>query len=323
MGEEIRTILLIEDDPIDTKYETKLLKDGIENINIAVVSSKKEFDAAIEDLYFDVIVADYNLGFMNGLDVVKDVRKKLITPIIIISGAIGEEKTAMLMEAGASELIIKDDLADKLVPIVNRELDNFTYKMEQIKVQKMVNNLLLAISRTLDWVIKHDIQEVSFLKILTNFGNILNIGRSYIYQKIGKEYTQRYKWVNKNIEYDNHYISDDTLYFLFKRIELGKSVTSTPMNDDDNFKTLIWVPIFNQDSSMWGFLGFDEIIGSRTWTSIELNALEVISGILGTIIYKMETTKKEKEEINRMLSGLDKFRDDFEDLKRQVSSKHG
>ena len=84
-----------------------------------VVSGFSDASAAIEKLRgdpsgFNVVVSDYNMPYLSGLDVaraVRDIRADL--PVAIVSGFIDERLLAQAKEAGVRELIVKTvDVAD-------------------------------------------------------------------------------------------------------------------------------------------------------------------------------------------------------------------
>ena len=78
--------------------------------------------SALREKRWDMILCDYKLPTFNGLAVIellKDI--ELDIPLIIVSGAIGEETAVEAMKAGANDYIMKDNLY-RLIPAIEREL---------------------------------------------------------------------------------------------------------------------------------------------------------------------------------------------------------
>jgi PAS domain S-box-containing protein len=78
--------------------------------------------AALDEGGWDLVLSDYSMPGFNGALALELCRKKAFdTPFIIVSGRIGEEVAVDMMKAGASDYVMKDDLA-RLAPAINREL---------------------------------------------------------------------------------------------------------------------------------------------------------------------------------------------------------
>jgi len=71
---------------------------------------------------FDLIVADYSLPDYNGVAAMKLADEKLPgTPILLVSGTIGEEAAIESLKAGATDYVLKQ-WPERLVPAVRRAL---------------------------------------------------------------------------------------------------------------------------------------------------------------------------------------------------------
>jgi two-component system cell cycle sensor histidine kinase/response regulator CckA len=78
---------------------------------------------------FDLVVTDYNMPYMTGLEVavaIREIRPDL--PVVLASGYITEELRAKAPAAGIRELIYKpntvDDLCEAIVRYANAQVDN-------------------------------------------------------------------------------------------------------------------------------------------------------------------------------------------------------
>ncbi|MDB6111895.1 MAG: sensor hybrid histidine kinase [Pedosphaera sp.] len=115
-------LLHLEDDPLDAEMLERILK--AENLDCALtrVKTQPEFEAALEQGRFELIVSDYSLPTFDGLSALKLARKKCPEiPFIFVSGTIGEERAIESLKQGATDYVIKDR-PSRLVPAIRRAL---------------------------------------------------------------------------------------------------------------------------------------------------------------------------------------------------------
>jgi PAS domain S-box-containing protein len=87
------------------------------------VQTANELTAALGRRTWDVVLSDYALPQLNGVDALKLVREKNPdVPFIVISGVPGEEVAVRLMRAGANDYLLKTNLLG-LVPAMEREME--------------------------------------------------------------------------------------------------------------------------------------------------------------------------------------------------------
>ncbi|MFP4164246.1 MAG: ATP-binding protein, partial [Chitinispirillaceae bacterium] len=114
-------ILFIEDSENDTLLVLRYLKRNGFDPDYRRVETLEELSEALEQKW-DIVLSDYVLPRMNGLDAFKEVNKHSPDlPFIIVSGNIGEEIAVEAMRSGVHDYILKDNLV-RLVPAINREL---------------------------------------------------------------------------------------------------------------------------------------------------------------------------------------------------------
>ena len=126
-------ILMVEDSKDDAVLIIRnIKKDGLDPV-YERVETPEEMKAALDSKEWDIVLSDYKLPQFNGLDALKLFRRKnLEIPFIIISGTIGEELAVETMRKGASDYLMKDNLA-RLVPSIKRELDESRTRRERKK----------------------------------------------------------------------------------------------------------------------------------------------------------------------------------------------
>lgn len=119
----ILKVLLLEDSPSDAALiERTLVKAGI-RVSAKRVDERQEFEKALQQFRPDVILADYKLPHFNAAAAMLIARQwNHAVPFIVVSGAIGEEKAIAMLQAGATDYIMKDRIA-RLGPAVLRAVD--------------------------------------------------------------------------------------------------------------------------------------------------------------------------------------------------------
>jgi signal transduction histidine kinase len=115
-------VLHIEDSELDHELVLAHLLRGGLNAQARRIESEAEFRALLGDEW-DVILSDFNLpGFsgLTALDILKQSGRLL--PFILVSGEIGEETAVEAMRNGASDYLLKNNLA-RLVPAMENAIE--------------------------------------------------------------------------------------------------------------------------------------------------------------------------------------------------------
>ena len=157
-------VLHLEDSELDHELTlAHLLRGGLQ-VQVRRIDSEAEFLAAL-DLDWDAIISDYNLPGFSGL-VALDLLKArgLDVPFILVSGEIGEDTAVEAMRNGASDYLLKNNLA-RLVPALlhaveatetrharvqaDRELDESKQRLRELAqhLQNSIEQERAAISR--------------------------------------------------------------------------------------------------------------------------------------------------------------------------------
>ena len=117
-------VLLIDDSAVMRKMVTRSLRQsGLEIESTAEAGNGLEGIAALESGSFDLILCDWNMPEMDGLQFVEEARKNYTTTIVMLTTESSSEKIAQAMAAGANGFITKpftpDKLSDKIDLIIN------------------------------------------------------------------------------------------------------------------------------------------------------------------------------------------------------------
>ncbi|MDD2914020.1 MAG: diguanylate cyclase [Gallionella sp.] len=129
--DELR-ILLLEDNPSDAELLEYQLRKGGLVFSALRVDTEPAFQLALSDFKPDIVLADYNLPSYNGraaLDYIQQVYPDI--PVVMVTGAIGEEKAVELLRSGARDYLLKDRLT-RLSAAIQRALD----EQEKIRTRR-------------------------------------------------------------------------------------------------------------------------------------------------------------------------------------------
>jgi len=124
-------ILHLEDDPDFSEVVKSLLeREGLVS-ELVLVSNRAHFEATLGSEAFDVILADYQLPDYNGLDALKLARARCPdTPILLVSGTIGEGAAIESLKSGATDYVLKL-WPERLAPAVRRAVQEAEEKRER------------------------------------------------------------------------------------------------------------------------------------------------------------------------------------------------
>ena len=120
-GRRLR-ILHLEDSELDHELTRTQLRRGGLDVEMLRIDSEPDFLRALEQDW-DAIISDYNLPGFSGLvalDLLKASAKPL--PFLLLSGEIGEDAAVEAMRNGASDYLLKNNMA-RLVPALLHAVD--------------------------------------------------------------------------------------------------------------------------------------------------------------------------------------------------------
>lgn len=154
-------VLILEDNPEDAELNIYQLKKTNLEFETETVDNKEDFSKALKSFSPNIILSDYNLPQFNGLEALKLV--KLLcpdTPVIMVSGVVGEELAVNLIKEGAADFVLKENLT-RLPRAVTRTLA----EAEQIKEFDIAKEKLVTLSKA--------IHQTPVSVIITNIDGII------------------------------------------------------------------------------------------------------------------------------------------------------
>jgi DNA-binding NarL/FixJ family response regulator len=152
------SVLLIEDHPI-VRFGLSVLISQHNDLN--VVNAVENGEKALEYLKknsVDIIIVDLSLPDMNGIDLIKYIRRMDIqTPILVLSVLEEEFYAERAFAAGALGYVMKQEVSETIIEAIRKVIANELYASDKIK-----NRLLKKA------IGKHEEKEDSYLSTLTD-----------------------------------------------------------------------------------------------------------------------------------------------------------
>ncbi|MCD6440648.1 MAG: response regulator [Candidatus Marinimicrobia bacterium] len=113
-------ILYLEDNVTDFELTKAILEKEQLLDKIERVETRQQFQTALENNDYDIILSDYSLTDFDGISALKIVLEKYPeTPFIILSGSLGEELAIDTLKMGATDYVLKQRIS-RLIPAVRR-----------------------------------------------------------------------------------------------------------------------------------------------------------------------------------------------------------
>jgi PAS domain S-box-containing protein len=123
MGKPIR-VLIVEDCESDAALLLLELRRNGYSPQFERVETRDAMSAALKRQPWDVVIADYRLPEFSAPDALALLRQRQMDiPFIVFSGSVPDDVGADMMEQGADDYVMKDNLA-RLVPSIERELSD-------------------------------------------------------------------------------------------------------------------------------------------------------------------------------------------------------
>jgi len=135
MSEDALRILILEDVPMDAE----LVEYELERARIPFASrrvdSRDEFLRELEEFQPDLILSDYTLPRFDGMTALSLARERAPSiPFLIVTGSVNEETAVGCMKAGATDYLLKSNLA-RIGPAIQAALERGRAQAQKIQAE--------------------------------------------------------------------------------------------------------------------------------------------------------------------------------------------
>jgi len=104
-------ILILEDEPNDAELIQRQLRISALDFTARRVDNRPDLIAALENFAPDLVLADYKLPGFTGAEALVHLRRvHPEVPVIMVTGALGDEAAIELLKAGAKDYVLKNNL---------------------------------------------------------------------------------------------------------------------------------------------------------------------------------------------------------------------
>lgn len=146
MSDVTLSILYVDDEPLLQVATAEYLKRY--NIVVEIASSGPEALSILENRQFDAIVSDYQMPGMNGIELLKIIRKNSDIPFVLFTGRGREDVVIEAIENGADFYLQKGgkptpqftELTHKIRTAVQRRRDIDQIKKNELKFELLIQN---------------------------------------------------------------------------------------------------------------------------------------------------------------------------------------
>jgi CheY-like chemotaxis protein len=122
MGIPLR-VLIIEDNPDDAALLVRTLERGGYEVTFQLVDRREQMQAALARQPWDIVLSDHTMPSFSSPAALQLLREGgYDIPFILVSGMTPEEAHVLVKELKAHDCLLKSELDEVLVPIVNRQL---------------------------------------------------------------------------------------------------------------------------------------------------------------------------------------------------------
>jgi PAS domain S-box-containing protein len=152
-------ILHLEDSSRDAELILGKLEAGGLVCEITHVDNRQSFEEALASGQFQIVLCDYNLPDYDGITALKLVREKHpVTPVMLISGSIGEEDAVKCLQHGATDYLLKQRL-DRLPAAVKRALTEAEDFRKRQEAEEQIREQAALLDKTQDAIYVRNLEQ--------------------------------------------------------------------------------------------------------------------------------------------------------------------
>gem|GEM_PF-3500058 len=134
-------VLLIEDNDADADLITHTMLQADLGTHVDVAATRRQFTELLAGHDYDLALADYSLPDWTGMDALRELRRLGIDiPLIIVTGALGDERAVECVKAGAADYVLKGIGLTRLPIAAKRAIEEKRARDESLRVQQLMED---------------------------------------------------------------------------------------------------------------------------------------------------------------------------------------
>lgn len=190
------SILLLEDDQLDADLIRLELEKLDSNLRFLHARNREEYLRALnKERNPDVVLSDYHLPQFNGLDALKEIRKReLEIPFIVVTGALDEETAVRCMKAGVDDYVLKERLI-RLNSAIQSSLEKRRFERERQIAERALRaseaRYKSIMEHSPDAILILDLEQGHFVEVNNRATAMLGYSRSELLEKSFLDISQR------------------------------------------------------------------------------------------------------------------------------------
>ena len=121
-------VIITDDHPVVLKGLKEIISEGLDEVTVDVASKGYELLTKISDNDYDIVLLDISLPDINGLEVLREIKKRRRKlPVLVLSMYPEENYAARAYEGGAQGYLTKASAPDELLLAVRKILSGKKY----------------------------------------------------------------------------------------------------------------------------------------------------------------------------------------------------
>ncbi len=149
MDQKHLRILIVEDNDFEVELLLRALRQNDYSVEYKIVQTGSDLQEAFREEKWDIVFSDYSVSGYGAMEALEDLKKlNSPTPVIIVSGAVGEDRAVEILKAGADDFIVKGKW-NRLPAVVNRAIREREIRAASEEARRAREQILAVVSHDL------------------------------------------------------------------------------------------------------------------------------------------------------------------------------
>jgi signal transduction histidine kinase/DNA-binding response OmpR family regulator len=301
-------ILIVEDSELDTELLLAALQRAGIGFQSQVADSLGSCRWHLNHTAYDVVLSDYRLPGFTTHQVMEVLRQSQInanTPLILVTGTLGEEAAVECIKSGVADYVLKDNLL-RLPLVLSRSLrEAELYRQQQASIQQihhqaqqqtMINRIVQAMRETL---VLEDVLQTT----VNALHQALQVDRCLIFRPDGQHCMQACHVSEATTNHSSLLgIYCDFYRVLANQLQYGEPIVIDQFNDQISpdlqaiarccqIQSLLIMPLRHQGQYLGG-ISLLQTDRARDWTAEDVELVRAIADHCAIAIYNAQSYER-------------------------------